>query len=115
MGVCETGNDLDGFSPVLCAQFAHECKNFTAYCFEAILTFLNEVIANLQFKKRRTRYISIIIGEENSTSSNKKLNIRRKSTAYRVNNLQDPKLATAVSPVIKTAFVWENNGCELAK
>ena len=78
---------VDCFSPALYAQFAHEYKDFTAWRFETV-GFLDDVIANLQFKERHTCDISSAIGEENSNSSNKKPSIRRKTFFHRVNNLQ---------------------------
>ena len=87
---------VDCFSPALYAQFTHEYKDFTAWRFETVLMFLNDVIANLQFKQRPTYNISTIIGEENSTSSNKKSSMQQKTSVYQVNNLQGQKLSTAV-------------------
>ena len=45
---------VDCFSPALYAQFAHEYKDWTAWRFETVLMFLDDVIANLQFKDRHT-------------------------------------------------------------
>ena len=78
---------IDCFSPTLYAQFAHEYKNFIAWPFETVLMILDDVIANLQIKGRHTYDISTIIGEENSTSFNKKLSIRRKISVHRITNL----------------------------
>ena len=49
---------VDCFSPALYAQFAHEYKDWTAWRFETVLMFLDDVIANLQFKDRHTYDIS---------------------------------------------------------
>ena len=109
---------VDCFSPALYAQFAHEYKEMTAWRFETVLMFLDDVIANLQFKDRHTYDISTFIGEENSSSSNKKLSIRRKTSAYRLNNLQGQKLSTAVSQLSaqhspgKTMSVDKQNKCQ---
>ena len=82
--------------------------------------FLDDVIATLQFKDRHTYDISTIIGEENSSSSNKKLSIWRKTSAYRVNNLQGQKLSTALTQLSaqhssgKTMSVDKQNKCQLS-
>ena len=111
---------VDCCGPALYAQFAHEYKDLTAWRFETVLMFLDDVIANLLFKDRHTYDISTIISEENSSSSNKKLSIRRKTSAYRVNNLPGQKLSTAVTKLSaqysfeETMSVDKQNKCQLS-
>ena len=107
------------FSPALYAQFAHEYKDLTAWRFETVLMFMDDVIGNLPFKDRHTYDISTIIGE-NSSSSNEKLSIVQKTSSYWVNKLQGQKLSTTVTQLSaqhsseETMSVDKQNKCQLS-
>ena len=55
----------DCFNPTLNNLFTQVHRDFRAWRFKAILTFLDDQITNLQFRERQTYDISAIIGEDN--------------------------------------------------
>ena len=55
--------------------------------FKTVLCFLNDQIANLQFKERHSRDVSTIIGQEKDASCRKKAYSAGKSSAVRINNV----------------------------